>query len=471
MPDLNKSTNLLKKAEEFYKKTLKSLFNIEYKIAQTFTMPDDDEPISGKPNSNLVQEAEKFDIKDEELFNQFESFMDAYNELMNSLKINPNNLNSETLEDAGQLIDTLNTRWQRIQSNPYLNMTEGWDEDFSPSELTDFVQRVVSDAGDQLKAIAGDDISIDEIRAAQFANEFNNNKNIDKNDQNIRWTGDKVKQMLDAKKKWFNNLLFIKKVGKSHPEYQRYQNYIDVRKNQYLNIMNDPERRSHYREKTKARINNFLLFPERKQEIINQINRTRDKETLEELNKKLKNIEDKENALKQRVLKQTLHNREQKEAGGMTGLLIHLHQKTESLKSDTSKKVKNILKKSPGLIPYKEKLAQAVEEHTKNPTPVNALKVKEAQENEAKFAIQFLDTHPEVIKVRQVATILKALRSKMKEVHDAGWLESESNPEEVKNILRELIQQSNVIINNVGASKPINNVIEQMVKILKTKAE
>lgn len=479
MQPWNKSINLLRKADDFYRKALWSLFNtktaqsnLDNNPAEAWTMPDDDEPLSGRPNADLISEAENFDFKDEELSNQFESFMNGYEELVDSLSIDPAHLNDETMHNAGELIRTLNIRAERLIKNPYLDMNDkdGWGEDFDPGDFSAFVLKVLEDSENQLKTVAGQDIDINEMQAAQYAQEFNDIR-IDKGDQNIRWTGDKIKQMLEARKRYFERLMEAKKVGPAHPRFEMYQNYIANRKNQYQNIISNPEKKAEYRQKSNERHGKYRAFDERRQELVQQIARTRDKDDLEKLNKQLAKLNLVEQNYKQRTVKQVVTNREEKSSGGFKGLLIHLHQKTESYKSDTSKKIKAHLKKSPELVPYKKALEAAVVLAQSNPTPINQAKVKEAEQAEAAFSTNYLNNHPAVMKARQEAAILKDIYGKMKSAYDAGWIETQSVPEELQPVLYQLVVDGETVLGQNIGTTPINNVIAEMLRQIKSKLQ
>src|SRR5579885_1787218 len=195
---MNKISRLIQKIDAFCAQALCSFLLIKRAAEpQGFHMPDDEEDIS--QSGSILDRAEQFDIKNEELFNQFESFMAAYKELVSSLSLDAKNLTEETFENAGQLIDTLNKRYERIMNNSYLNAGDDFEEDFNPGDFSQFIQDVVDDAERQLKTVAGEDVDIDEMRAAQYAQEFNDNKNIDRGDPNVTWTGNKVQQNLEAR--------------------------------------------------------------------------------------------------------------------------------------------------------------------------------------------------------------------------------------------------------------------------------
>ena len=327
----NKISKLVKKVDDFCLKALGSFLLIR-RAAPGFHMPDDDTEVA--ESGDFASRAEQFDIKNEDLFNQFEVFMGAYNELVESLQIDPEHLDQDTFENAGQLIDTLNKRYERIMSNPYLNMGENYEEDFNPGDLTKFVQEVVSDAEKKLQNVAGEDIDISEMRANQYAQEFNDNKNIDRGDQNITWTGNKVQQNLEARKEWFKKLMFIKKVGKSHPEYERYDRYITLRREGFKRFLDNLKQTN----------------PTKWREWQNKENERVKKHFSKEENIQKKRVKDVEKAKKIRDVKQS---------GTLEGLITHLKQKVASKKSDVVKALKAKAGQDPFFNPYKKAIADA----------------------------------------------------------------------------------------------------------------
>jgi hypothetical protein len=440
MVTMNKLDKLLHRINEFCTQALCSFLLVKKAAEpQSYYMPDDPEDDSLPTSGSLLDRAENFDIKDEELFNQFERFMAAYKELIDSLTIDAKNLTSDSFEKAGQLIDTLNTRYKRIITNPYLNVSEeeGFDEDFDPGELTKFIQEVVSDAERQLKEAAGQDVDMDEVRANQYAQEFNDNRNLDRGDPNVRWTGDKVRQNMEAKKEYFNKLMFIKKVGKSHPDYEKYENYIQNRRRSYQNIVSDPERRTGYRAKAKNRIKDFrkkLLI--RKNELEQMLSQTNDPQKIFEIRQALQELSTKYRGEKAVEVAQKI--KEVKQSGSLTGLVIHLQQKLASLKKDAATSIKNKAKKDPAFNPYKKAVQVAKENFDRDPSPTNQNALQVAIRSETEAIQNYLNGHPITNKIREDLVGLYALRDKLKIIDEQGWI-GETVVDEVKPALHQTV--------------------------------
>jgi hypothetical protein len=371
-----------------------------------------------KANSTLLQKSNNFDIKNEDLFNQFESFMDAYKELVNLLEIDAKNLASESFEDAGQLIDTLNKRYERIMSNNYLNVIEDFDEDFDPADLSEFIQTVVLDAENKLKTIAGDELDLDAMRAAQYAQEFNDNKNIDRGDPNITWTGNKVQQNLEARKRYFQNLMFIKKIGKSHPEYARYERYIQNRRENFKRFLsnlrdNDPASWREYQNKMNERVRKHY-------------------------HKNIEKFKEKSKIKADKI-------RELKQSGSLKGTVTTFAQQLASTKSDAIKKQ---IKKDPVFTPYKQAVAEAKRNLNSNASSENKQALEKAIKTEAAFMQNYISSNSIILAIVSDLKTMYSYRDKMKKIIESGWVSDAEVPEEVKPILNEIINEGKSLIQN-----------------------
>lgn len=456
---MNKATQILKLSQLYIKKALFPHLLNKYtitKIAET----------------NLLEESERFDIKDEELFNQFESFMDAYKELLESLQIDPNNLESENLSDSAELIDTLNTRYSRIMNNPYLNMDseEGYEEDFNPGELTSFIQKVVSDAEDKLKSIAGEDIDIGELRAAQFAKEFNELQEKHEEGKKEEWSAKKVQQALENRKKYVSELIFIKKVGKSHPNYYRYEKYIESRKNSYLSIMQDPARKESYRMKSKERQAKFQKkLKARKEELILLITQTTDPNKVKPLQEELNKIE---NELKKKFdayqNKKTIPIKEQRDKRDFAGLLISFQQNLPSIKKEIKKPIiKKLLDQEYTKFQiYLDKIASA--KNIGNTELLN-MAIKELQKAGSAEAEQ----DPTVQSYIQNASFYYNYLEFLKNINKSDVMNSSSPLDDlIKQGLVDAINAGEALINNPGNKRVFrstNNIIKELLEKIQTR--
>jgi len=237
--------------------------------ASSFTMPDDAEGDIGEiPTSSegILQAAENlsYDIDNENLLNQFDSLLNTYKDFLKSLDVKPDNFNKnpeeaaiENIGDIAGLIDTLNTRWQRLTNNPYLTLTmddENYTENFSPEKILNLAQAMVKNANDALEQRAEETgFTTEELTQAQQAAEQFNNPQFDKRDQNLTISGDRVKQQLEANKRQLDKLRFIKKVGPTHPDWHKVEKMRQDSIARFRAMLNDPARKQVYLDKAKSR--------------------------------------------------------------------------------------------------------------------------------------------------------------------------------------------------------------------------
>jgi hypothetical protein len=422
-----------------------------------------------RDTQELLNQAEDYDIKDEELYNQFESFINAYRDLIGTLGIDASNLNTDAFEDAAQLIDTLKKRYDRIINNSYLNASEdeGYEEEFDPGELTKFLSEVAQDAENKLKEAAGEDVDISEMRAAQYAQEFNDNRNIDRGDQNITWTGDKVRQNLEARRRWFQDLMVRKKLNINDP---RYQNYIETRRRNWADMMADPVRKAAYRVKANKRQDLYSkrvdLRVKEIEKVLPQLTDVRKKEELQKELTVLRTIQDRrKNQSKERAKKV----REIKQSGTLTGLIVHLQQKLASFKKDAATSLKKKAAKDPYFNNFKRAVQNAKENFDRSPTPENQAALNNANQQEADALNKYLNDNPIINKIREDLPILYAYRDKMKTVDDQNWL-GETVPEEVKPFLYQLIVEGEKLIANYSTFyRTPTETIREMVQLMKSK--
>lgn len=417
---MKKLAKLLGQVDLFYKQAFDKVSNEPV----GYYMPDEPEEVEDEVvalTGNVSVDAEKFDIKDEDLYSQFESLMSAYDDLMSTLSIDPEHLNAETMEEAAALIDVLNTRYERIISNPYLNSDDDYSEDFSPATLTEFIQNVVNDAESKLKEIAGEDVSVDEVIANQYAQEFNQQM-IDKGDKSVTYTGNKVQQLLEARKQWFQNLMFIKKVGKSHPQYQRYESYIESRRRIYKNkiesLKKNPEKYQEYKNNQKARERS--LYAKRTEEIQKLLliyNSNSAKIGLLPNGMAKSKLLDENAALKAKMTsiskylsetKQSMHHvrrdkeiqdrAELKSSGSLKGLNLIFKQKAQSSKSEVKKKLLKNIDRHPDIVTIRQKIEAAFIDYKREPTSEKRAHLESLQKADKQLKDELASKNPILIK-------------------------------------------------------------------------
>lgn len=467
---------LLRQSELFYINALQAL-------AQTYTsytMPDNDE--EEDDNNKSFQHFDDFDIKDEKLFEQFDQFQKTYDKLMYSLSITPDHLSLAKLEDSDdspfQLIDTLNKKYERIMNNSYLNMSEeeGYDEDFDPGVFTAFIQKIVNGAEEKLKQIAGEDINIDEARAAQYANEFNQQM-IDRGDTTLTFTGNKIQQLMNARKNYFQKLMLAKKIGKSHPDYYQYEKYVAMRHRAYDTIKEDPARLAEYRKKSKERqikFQNKLIIKKKELEesiksiqSANDLSKIEKESRIERLTKELAEVDSffERKRIKNKEIATKI--RETKNSGELIGLVIHLQQKLASKKSDVAKAVKNKAKKDPYFNPFKDAVKDAKEKYEQDKSPNNEQILNSVIRAEVEAIKNYLDRHAAVIRVKDDMAVIYPFRDQAKVIADDK--SAEISPEMQQHIYQTIISGEKLISNFSGTYKEISDAIRNIVQQLKSK--
>jgi hypothetical protein len=424
---------------------------------------------NAKDMQELLSQSENFDIKDEELYNQFEAFMNAYRELSSILTINPENLDPEAFEDAGQLIDTLNKRYERIMKNPYLNLEDGWDEDFDPGTFSQFLSDVAQDAENKLKAIAGADVDISEMRAAQYANQFNA-QNFEQSgvegDANLRWTGDKVQQSLEAKKRYFEKLMTLKKLNINHPE---YQNYIATRRRGYQAIMEDPARKAAYRNKAKERQAKYTKkFTTRKLEIEKALSvplpSSRKKELEEELaliNKQLENKKSLREKSDKKKMEKYLRKNKNETSDDMEKLIVTMMTSIASVKMGIKKNITAKLRKNEAEFqPYLDQIAKAQNANDEAGVLAATKALQKALNNAA-------ESDEALVKYTRNSSRYAELKQMFDVIYTQGWMDPSTPVEEVKPHLESVLEAGKKLLADGEIASTFKSPNKTLVEILK----
>ena len=136
------------------------------------------------------------------------------------MKINPDDyaksnqeFEKDSEENVGDYINSLNNRWEKLITNPYLSLNVDnpkYAEPFSPNQIIGAAEALVNDAKQQLESSG---VSADDIQQAQQAAQQYNQLQFDRGDQKLTVTGDKVKQLLESQKRYREKLKNIKRIG------------------------------------------------------------------------------------------------------------------------------------------------------------------------------------------------------------------------------------------------------------------
>lgn len=345
---------------------------------------------------DLLAKAEQYDIRNEELFNQFEAFLSGYKALASALGISSESLSDESMQELGDLTNTLETRYERLQNNGYLTVSadEGYDEDFDPADFRELIADMMEDANSRFQMAAGD-IDISQLKGLEIAKDLNQEA-LDRGDDKMRWTGDKVQQQLEARQKHLDQVKFRRKFAKDSPEYQRL---IETSRRNYRTIMADPERREAYRKKSRSRQRVWYGKEEKRTQVV--------KERAKQLTEK-------------------------KKESTLSSFIIHLTQRLASLKSDKVKAIKK--SPPPQLRSFIEATRAAKKAMETDPTTGGA-----ALETAIKREDQALREHMKEF----IETLMKlyALRDKLKQLDGAGWLELTPLPNEVRQPITDLAKE------------------------------
>ncbi len=404
-------SKLLKLAERFERKAQQYT---------TYVSPDNEEDPPLSEND--------IDIKDENLFKQFSQFMESYHEVMDLLSIDPDQLMPNTFQDAAEIINTLKTRYQRLITNPYLDNENEYSEEFSPGEFTKFIQQKIDETEDRFASLTDGEVTVDEVAAQQLAEQFNQSTpdqpaggvpgiHIMEN-QGMRMTGDRVKQLIDIKKTYFQKLMLAKKLDTSHPERQRYQQYIDRRKKWFKAMKLDPVKRekwlNNHRKNSNQWKKNLVIRRNYLEEAIKNTNNPAKKS---EFTKELTKIKSSLNIITQNNQKD-LKNKIEK--GGLVGAITKFQFKISQQKDLVAKRIKYQAAKSPLFTSIKREVGKAKVNFDANPTPENKKILEDALKTEVELLTRYLNEHDEVVKTRKDMEYFLSLRDSLKEKADAN---------------------------------------------------
>jgi hypothetical protein len=456
---MNKLADILRLTELFYKKAMKALAA----EPMTYTMPDDEANESNQFGGDLIDQSDKFVFNNKQLFAEFNKFMEAYQIIVDILDSSKLDLGAEDKENFSESMQELDTLYKRILDNPYLNMGENYEEDFDPGDFTSFVQSVVTDVENRMKdKSGGENIRISDMEAAQIATQLNQQA-VDRNDKNITWTGDKVQQLLEAKKTWFKKIMFIKKVGKSHPEFDKFERYISGRHKMYQDMMNDPARKAAYFEKGRVRFNNwFKTIYEQKNTLEALLARTDDPKKKNEIAIELKRVNNKIELNKARRQRSTQNVKTKMESKSIEGALERLRVKLKTQQSEIAKKIKVKAAQDPYFNSFKDAVKSAKEQLDRDPSPVNQRLLDATIKSEAEALSKYLNEHQVVVQVREDLAMLYSFRDRVK-----ALIESESTDDAPATIYH-LINEGQQLITTFGKIyKPPVGAIIELVEMLR----
>lgn len=494
-----KLSSLINKIENFYNSALSSYHQAKFAQQGGYYMPDDEEENntswSAQPTDNsLLGKADQYDISNQTLFDQFESFVDTYREIIADMGMTPEALDPETFEDVAQKSIALRNRADRIINNPYLNKKvtdDDWEEneDFNPVEFTKLIMDMLVDVDNRMKNIAGEDVSADELRSAQYAREFNAIQEDHVGTKEDKYTAERIAAARLARKNWYTN--FMKNVAAKIPEaVARYTAILEARRRYYrqqMDKLQDPANKAEYEKylrKLKERQIKFVnKLATREKEIEERLKATTNPTTRKELEEELAKIRGQ--IIKRKTTKQK-HDAGRtilKQSGTLAGYNKYYSDAMASLKSDTLKLVVSKLEsEDPFYEPYKSKIAAAVRSGDKDLVKKAQLELATIMKNRIK---NIKDRANQTSTIQQVVSDLKipyALRDKIKTFDDSGMIEKLSlpnMPEEAKiailDEIRDILKSGLIIVNNYkdkkymvnGTATSYKGVLDRLIIVLK----
>jgi hypothetical protein len=306
------------------------------------------------------------------------------------------------------------------------------------------------------------------MRAAQYANQFNA-QNFEQTgvegDANLRWTGDKVQQSLEAKKRYFEKLMNLKKLNINHPE---YQNYIATRRKSYQAIMEDPSRKAAYRTRAKERQAKYTKkFTVRKQEIEKALQMalpaTRKKELEEELfviNKQLEN--------KKRLVEKSYKKKKEKiESDTLEGLTVKLMTSIANVKMGIKKNITAKLKSNEDTTfkAYKDQIA-AAQNAGDNEAVLAATKALQKALNAV------AESDEALVNYTRNSSKYAQLKEMLDVVHQQGWMDSSTPLEDVKPHLQSVLEMAKRLLSDDKMAvtfKSPNKTLAEIVSLIESR--
>lgn len=442
----------------------------------------------------LLTLAEEFDIKDEDLFSKFENFLKAYKEFLELINFDISNLANEDFGELTELASTLERRYNKIQTLPYLSLAEDreFDEDFNVDDFRNLLNKMMDDVRSKIKSASG--LEISDAAAQQLAVEFNDQR-IDRGSFNsgLRMTGNIIQQKLAAVRKYFQNLKF------NYEKYQAYKararDYAKKFKEQNPEMYKALIEKSSQRKKIK---NNKRL------ELLKLLDQTTDPKIKKELEKELINLElsskryikkdyegkEIENVLtidqalenakvleKQRLINQrssNINKKERKEAGGIIGSLENLNAKVSDIKGYAKKKAIKKVTTNPSVKKIKSDLNELGEKIKSTPSMELINLQRKLQEQDALLIVELLNKDPEIISAKELANNVLEFRDKVSESFKSGWINEFALPEQkefVKNLINDGLLIADTYIKFDALNKTLLVLVGEMQLSLGNKNE
>lgn len=454
---------LLKNIEQYYKRALLSYYSLE-KMAQThFTMPDDPEEDHSSSelgtSSEILQAAEdlSYDIVNENLLTQFDNLLNSYKEILKTLEIDPKNLGpnvdpdeyaERAVKEAGLLWSVLETRYNKLINNSYLNLNpddDKWEESFPSFKVLEIAQAIFKNTNDLFKKRAGEDVDVKDLAFDAIHQEVNQQTGDMIQDAENKERSRKLGKFSEYAKNHFAKLMEAKRFGESHSHWEAYQSRVASKKTEFQKIKQDPERWAIYRSKVNARVRTHREYDRRLNEAKALLARTKDPQEKNSLIAIINRIESSIKKRKQLRVTEKDILKEKKTKGDFDGLIIILRQQLATKKRETIKVVEKQSLKAPELSQYKDMYNKADTAYKADPSPTNKTIFEQSQFALAKAVDDFKNNNPRIKYNEENFPIIYAYRDKLDQLNKLGWINSETIPDEIKQWLIELATEGKAL--------------------------
>lgn len=409
---MKKLSEILQLAELFYKKAMQ-VFAAEPML---WTMPDDPEEENNVGLSgNIEEDYDLIDIKDGNLFKQLEDFMNQYNLFSESIELNPENLTAEGIQQGMELYSILNTKYERLMTNPYLDSIKFIEEEeITPELFSAFIQEVMNDVKSRIDMLEAKDISVEEILRADLPEEFNTSTELAGNAAAEKWSANRIAAALKSQRDHFT---------KMRQDPNRFQKYLQRRRDYYSGVVKElkkdtqkwtafrAKKNNEYNKWRQSLVTNKAELEKQLENTFNPDDRKEIMEKLQRTNNVIKNQETKSKTYqdKRRALWDAA-----KSGDSLEGLAQKLSTQLDTLISEVKKKIKLAAKNDPQMAAYRTRLVQATQAFKDNPSNENKSQLEHAAKQERAALDQYCNEHAAIKQVRSDLIILKEFKDKAK---------------------------------------------------------
>lgn len=427
-------------------------------------------------NAALLAKAEElsYSIKDENLSEQFELYVETYKSVIDGLKSGGS---IQDDEDLGDQMVGLTNQLNRFKNNPYLVLGENsdnWAEEFDPSEFTDLISDIYQDAETQFNQFTDGEISMNELALRNIPEEFSDARvdRADKSNSGLTWTGNKAEQSREAYENRKQKLVSLRKLrdaGRATPgtkAYEFFKALTERNKAYWSDLVADPERMKAHRAKATPRQVQYLKFDERKNKLLNLLERTYDPEDKAKILERIRSIDSsaKKTNVSQQADVERKHNLLEVGKGDEDGpeKLQGLTLKLRHLLHDQRKISKEKLLKAKD--EYKE-LTNAIKAAKKAGNAEGLTAANQTLKDKTKELMDVLQEHEEVKLYDLYAEPLHEYIKRLMSLAKSQILFT-GVPENQKPFIEEIVQEGTSLLNGVASQSSFSKSNLQLATIL-----